>query len=82
MRKIHANGATLNVFERGAGPAVVFIHGFPLDHTMWAQQLDALAATNRLIAPDLRGFGGSTVSEGTVTMAQHADDLAVMLDDE
>ena len=51
---------TLNVFERGAGPAVVFIHGFPLNHAMWMRQLDELAANNRLIAPDLRGFGRST----------------------
>jgi 3-oxoadipate enol-lactonase len=80
MRRIEANGASLNVFECGAGPAVVFIHGFPLNHTMWIRQLDELAANNRLIAPDLRGFGRSTVTDGTATMSQLADDLAAMLD--
>ena len=81
MRRVNVNGATLNVFERGAGPAVIFVHGFPLNHTMWIEQLDALAANNRLIAPDLRGFGRSTVSDGTVSMEQFADDLASMLDE-
>ena len=80
MRQIPVNGATLNVFERGAGATVVFIHGFPLNHAMWASQLDALAGNNRLIAPDLRGFGRSTVTEGTVSMEKFADDLATMLD--
>ncbi|MBI2823812.1 MAG: alpha/beta fold hydrolase [Planctomycetia bacterium] len=80
MRRIDVNGASLNVIDRGAGPAVVFIHGFPLNHTMWAAQLDALAANNRLIAPDLRGFGQSTATDGTVTIAQFADDVAAALD--
>ena len=48
---------------------------------MWQAQLDALSMNNRLIAPDLRGFGRSTVTEGTVTMEQMADDLAALLDE-
>jgi 3-oxoadipate enol-lactonase len=80
MRQINVKGATLQVFERGAGPTVLLIHGFPLDHRMWRGQLDALSANNRLIAPDLRGFGRSSVTDGTVTMEQFADDLLVMLD--
>ena len=80
MRQLDINGATFHVFDEGAGPAILFIHGFPLDHRMWQGQFDALSANNRLIAPDLRGFGRSSVTDGTVTMEQHADDLAVMLD--
>jgi 3-oxoadipate enol-lactonase len=85
MRQININGATLNVFERGAGPTLVFIHGFPLNHTMWVSQLEALAGNNRLIAPDLRGFGRSTFAAAaaageTITMEQYADDLVNMLD--
>jgi pimeloyl-ACP methyl ester carboxylesterase len=80
MRRLSVRDSQFNVFERGAGPAVVFIHGFPLNHAMWMRQLDELAETNGLIAPDLRGFGGSTITDGTVTMAQMADDLAGILD--
>jgi pimeloyl-ACP methyl ester carboxylesterase len=47
---------------------------------MWQGQLDGLAHRYRLIAPDLRGFGKSDFTHGTVTMAQMADDLAKLLD--
>ena len=80
MRQVSAAGATFNVMDRGAGPAVLLVHGFPLDHSMWQAQLDALSMNNRLIVPDLRGFGRSTVTAGTVTMEQMADDLAALLD--
>lgn len=64
---------------------VLFIHGFPLDHTMWTEQVDALSKTHRCLAPDLRGFGESTLgSESTnseSSMAAYADDLASLLDE-
>jgi pimeloyl-ACP methyl ester carboxylesterase len=47
---------------------------------MWAGQVERLSATHRVLAPDLRGFGQSTVTEGCVTMQQFARDLAAMLD--
>jgi pimeloyl-ACP methyl ester carboxylesterase len=47
---------------------------------MWRSQIDAFRDTHRVIAPDLRGFGQSAVTEGTVTMEQFADDLAALLD--
>jgi pimeloyl-ACP methyl ester carboxylesterase len=47
---------------------------------MWDAQISALAAQHRVIAPDLRGFGRSEVTDGTVTMEQFADDLAGLLD--
>jgi pimeloyl-ACP methyl ester carboxylesterase len=47
---------------------------------MWAGQLDALSRSWRVIAPDLRGFGRSDVTSGTVTTEQFADDLAALLD--
>ncbi|MCX7419708.1 MAG: alpha/beta fold hydrolase [Planctomycetia bacterium] len=78
--KINIPGATLNVYDIGAGTPILFVHGFPLDHTMWRFQIAELSKTFRCIAPDLRGFGQSTVTEGKVTMQQFADDLAALLD--
>ncbi len=74
------NGVDLFYVDRGAGSAVLLVHGFPLDHSMWQAQIDDLAADCRVIAPDLRGFGRSGVTEGTVRMEQFADDLAALLD--
>ena len=66
--------------ETGAGPAVVLIHGHPFNRSMWAPQLAGLASTYRVIAPDLRGYGGSPVTPGTVPMSQLAADVARLLD--
>lgn len=70
----------LNVFDAGEGPVIVFIHGFPLDHTMWQPQLEEFSHTHRVIAPDLRGFGQSEDSAGVSTMEGFADDIADLLD--
>ena len=82
------NGVRIAYHDRGRrhGTALLLIHGFPLDHRMWASQLVGLSADVRVIAPDLRGFGRSAaphpleVTPGPLTMEQHADDLAALLD--
>ncbi|MCH7685106.1 MAG: alpha/beta hydrolase [Planctomycetes bacterium] len=80
MKNVTANGHEFSVFDAGTGSPIVFVHGFPLNHTMWQGQLDAFADSYRVIAPDLRGFGNSGVTEGTLTMEQFADDLNAILD--
>jgi 3-oxoadipate enol-lactonase len=79
LRRETVNGTELATVDRGHGPPLVFVHGFPLDHTMWSGQIRAFADRYRVIAPDLRGFGQSGVSKGTVAMEQLADDLAALL---
>ncbi|MDH3719792.1 MAG: alpha/beta hydrolase [Planctomycetota bacterium] len=74
------NGETFQVVQRGAGDPLLLVHGFPLNQSMWNAQIDHFAETHQVIAPDLRGFGGSVVTPGTVTMEQYADDLASLLD--
>lgn len=68
----------LAVHTAGAGIPCVFLHGFPLDHTMWRGQ-EPLTEHLRLIVPDLRGFGGS----GTALLESVeavADDVPALLD--
>jgi 3-oxoadipate enol-lactonase len=43
--------------ERGGGPALVFLHGYPLNHSMWQSQLEALSTDHRVVLLDLPGFG-------------------------
>src|SRR4029079_12092951 len=62
------------------GYPLLLVHGFPLDHTMWRPQIDYFVDHCRVIAPDLRGFGGTDVTPGAVTMEQMADDLNALLD--
>jgi len=66
--------------DAGDGPAVVLIHGHPFNRSMWAPQLAALKDRFRVIVPDLRGYGDSPVTPGTVPMAQLAADVSHLLD--
>jgi len=75
-----ADGTTLALNEAGQGGVpVLFVHGYPLDRTMWRAQLEGITG-HRLLAPDLRGFGASPLAGGGTTLPQHADDLAALLD--
>ena len=76
------DGARLAVKILGAGPPLVLLHGFPLDHSMWVGQLP-LARSYRLILPDQRGFGASSCpagSQGPASIEQLADDAAALLE--
>src|SRR5258706_1257775 len=52
----------------------MLVHGFPLSNRMWTNQIDALSAKHRVIAPDLRGFGQSPPA-GPFTIETLADDI-------
>jgi pimeloyl-ACP methyl ester carboxylesterase len=75
------NGNMIFYREVGEGPVALFIHGFPLDHSLWLDQLKGLAHVRRCVALDLRGFGRSDpVVDHTLTMEMLADDAAGLLD--
>ncbi len=77
--RLTVNGVNLAVEVRGEGPVVLFVHGYPLDRTLWQHQLGALIGFRR-IAPDLRGLGLSDAPDLGYSMATYADDLAALLD--
>src|SRR5689334_21818123 len=56
----------------GVGMPLVLLHGFPLDHTIWAPQLTGLPNAG-LITPDLPGLGQSpALPVPTPTMNDYA----------
>ena len=66
----------------GEGPAVLLIHGFPLDHTLWLDQSRDLAGEARVVAIDLRGFGASPrMGHDVLDMERHASDCDLVLDE-
>ncbi len=72
-------GLVMTVAAAGRGPTAVAIHGFPLDHRMWADQLGVVEG-RRLLAPDLRGSGGTPwVGDPVHTMDLLADDVASVI---
>ena len=64
----------------GSGPAVIFIHGYPFNRSLWTEQAEALSGKYRVVTPDLRGFGESDSSEGPATMNRMAQDVARLMD--
>jgi pimeloyl-ACP methyl ester carboxylesterase len=84
MEHVSLPTVDLAYVARGIGLPVVLLHGFPLDHTMWSEQIEALSKKHRVIAPDLRGFGKSSLGNADpahgIIMEQYADDVALLLD--
>jgi pimeloyl-ACP methyl ester carboxylesterase len=76
---IDIGDTALRLVDRGEGRVLLLVHGFPLDHSMWSAQIEDLSTHFRVLAPDLRGFGGSGVVSETLTMSRLADDLAQLL---
>lgn len=72
-------GATLWATARGRGPALVFLHGGLADHRASLHRAGALAATHRLITPDVRAAGRSHHAED-LSWQLLADDVAALLD--
>jgi pimeloyl-ACP methyl ester carboxylesterase len=63
----------------GDGVPLVLLHGFPLDRTVWDEQVEALAGS-RVVRVDLRGCGESEPSDGPALMESLAGDVAGLLD--
>src|SRR6185503_14258272 len=72
---IKTNGIGIDARDTGSGLSVIFIHAFPLNQTMWDQQLLALQSECRVITLDLRGFGQSDAPPGLSLMDQMAADV-------
>lgn len=61
-----ANGIELDVVDVGPrdGPVLIFLHGFPDSHRTWRHQIAHLSGRYRCIAPDQRGYRGSSKPVG------------------
>jgi pimeloyl-ACP methyl ester carboxylesterase len=64
---------------RPAG-TVVFIHGFPLNPSMWDPQLSLASRGWRLIVPELRGFGEGLADPPVASIDDYAGDVVDLLD--
>ncbi|MDG2140611.1 MAG: alpha/beta hydrolase [Gammaproteobacteria bacterium] len=62
VRTLESNGIELRIVEAGDGPLVILVHGWPESWYSWRYQLPALAqAGYNVVAPDMRGYGGSSL---------------------
>jgi non-heme chloroperoxidase len=75
------DGTQIYYKDWGAGPPVVFSHGWPLDADAWDEQLMFLGSRGyRTIAHDRRGFGRSEQPWNGNDMDTFADDLAALIE--
>ncbi len=75
---VDIDGGRLHYRRQGQGEALVLVHGFGLDHRVWAPQWPALVDSFDLISYDLRGFGRSSLP-GEAPYSHH-EDLRALLD--
>ncbi len=54
---LEVDGRQLHYREAGSGPCVLLLHGWPSNSWLWRDVMPALAASHRVIALDLPGFG-------------------------
>lgn len=76
-RYLDAGNVRLCYRDDGRGPALVLVHGWLLDSTMWTGQVVAWSARFRVLRLDRRGFGESS---GSPDLAADAGDVLRLLD--
>ncbi len=82
-KRVRVDDIDMAFLDQGQGTPLLLVHGFPLDHTMWYDVIDHLQGRCRVIAPDLRGYGKTSLGEVAIqhgiSMRRYADDLAGLL---
>src|SRR5262245_12251496 len=69
----------LSCVDKGKGRAIVFVHAFPLNNSMWESQIKYFGKRYRVVAPDVQGFGGS-IPARPWDMEKAGEDLRTLMD--
>lgn len=81
-RYLDLEDVRLHYLVAGEGPAIVLLHGWPEIASAWSGVIGRLAGRFRLIAPDLRGVGGSSVPTTGYSKERIASDVAALIERE
>lgn len=71
----------MRVWEAGAGPPVVAVHGLGGSGRYWQGLAERIGDRHRVLAPDLAGFGRSDAPSGDHDRAGHLADLDAVIDE-
>jgi pimeloyl-ACP methyl ester carboxylesterase len=78
VRQLHCpDGANIDVYCSGSGPALLLVHGWSIDHRSFAPQIEPFSREMRVITYDRRGFGKSTAAPD---LSAELDDIDCILD--
>ena len=74
---------SLKVYTKGNknNHPIIFVHGFPYDHSMWDNQIEALKDNYYCVSYDIRGLGESYIGDGQYTMEAFVWDLYSIIDE-
>ncbi len=76
-----ADGSTVNYTQTGSGDrTVILVHGWSFDHRLWSKVAGSFPSGTRVIAYDLRGFGGSSKPSSGYDFAGFSADLVGLMD--
>jgi pimeloyl-ACP methyl ester carboxylesterase len=78
-RRTRANGLDLHYLEAGDGDPILLLHGFPQHSLMWRRLMAMFAPHHRVVAPDLRGAGGTTITPAGYDKRTMAADMQAFL---
>ena len=80
--QINVNGISVAYNDEGKmdGPAIIFVHGFPFDKSMWDLQMESLKEDFRVIAYDIRGHGSSEAGNENFSIDIFTNDLLFLMD--
>jgi len=78
-RFAEVNGQRIHYLVAGKGDPIVLLHGYTQTSHMWRPLIDQLARDHMVIAPDLRGFGQSSLPRDGVTKAEMAHDVHALV---
>ncbi|KAH6755224.1 alpha/beta-Hydrolases superfamily protein [Perilla frutescens var. hirtella] len=82
-QRIKTNGVWMHIAEKGSGPLVLLLHGFPETWFAWRRQIEFLSDHGyHAVAPDLRGYGDSDapLTPSSYTWFHIVGDLIGLLD--
>lgn len=82
MKTVSANGVSFSYLEKGTGPLVLLVHGFPDTAHTWDATLDAVAAAGyRAVAYNQRGYAPTAVApDGKYDSETLGRDAIAMID--
>lgn len=78
-RYAEVGGVRLRYLDAGRGKAVVLLHGYTQTSHMWLPLIEQLSRTHRVVAPDLRGAGGSDRPQSGYEKVVLADDVHALI---
>jgi pimeloyl-ACP methyl ester carboxylesterase len=80
QENINVNGISYNVYVGGSGPSILLLHGYTQTAAMWFRLMDRWKLKFKIIAPDLKGIGGSSIIDTGYEKKIIAQEIKAVLD--